>query len=459
MTTPIESSSLSRPAAVRSAAGGAREVAWLAYPVILSQLSMTTMGVVDSAMVGRLGSSELAAVGFAGVWLWTLTCAFVGTATGVQTFVSQDHGAGEPGRCGPFAWQGLYAVLPAVALGAGLLFLTLEPFIALLGPSETLRPLAVDYMSVRLAGSTGICAATVLAAFFRGIGDTRTPLYATLAANAINVVLDYGLIFGRLGLPQWGVFGAGTATAVSEWVYAGLLFFAFRRPALRSLFSTRWHRPELPAIRRLLRVGVPVGGQWMLEMLSFSVFLVLVARMGDVSMAASQAFIALLSLSFMQAVGLAIAVATLVGRYVGAGDQAAARRSLRTGLRMAWLLAGGVALLFVCLPEALMRIFSADPEVIALGRPLLALGALYQLFDALGIVTDGALRGAGDTRWPFLVRFALAWGLFLPLAWLLAVPLDGGLTGAWLGGAVYVIALAGVLIWRFRSGAWQHIRI
>jgi MATE family multidrug resistance protein len=459
MTTPVESTPLPRSVAVRPGAGGVREVALLAYPVILSQLSMTTMGVVDSAMVGRLGPTELAAVGFASVWLWTLTCGFVGTGTGVQTFVAQHHGAGETERCGAFAWQGLYAVMPPMLLAAGLLFLGVAPFMALLGPSETLRPLAIDYMSVRVVGSVGICAATVLASFFRGIGDTRTPLYATLAANALNVVLDYGLIFGRLGLPQWGVVGAGTATAISEWLYAGLLLYAFRRPAVSSHFATSMHPPEMPAIRRLLRVGIPVGGQWMLEMLSFAVFLVLVARMGDVSMAASQIYICLLSLSFMQAMGLAMAVATLVGRYVGARDQRSAERSLRTGLRMTWLLAGGVALLFVSVPEALMRIFSADPEVIALGRPLLALGAAYQLFDALGIVIDGALRGAGDTRWPFLVRFALAWGLFLPLAWLLAVLLDGGLTGAWLSGAVYVVAIAAVLAWRFRSGAWQRIQI
>lgn len=459
MTTPLESTPPPDRPAKRADAGGAREVARLAYPVILSQLSMTTMGVVDSAMVGRVGASELAAVGFGGVWLWTLTCGFVGTATGVQTFVSQFHGAGEPGRCGHFAWQGLYAVIPAALLAAIALLLGAAPFLSLLGASPTLQPLAVDYMSARIPGSLAVCAATAFVAFFRGVGDTRTPLYATLFANILNAVLAYGLIFGRLGLPQWGVAGAGTATAISEWVYAGLLLWAFQRPHARTHFGSRWQRPDFATMRRLLRLGVPVGGQWLLEMLSFSVFLVLVARMGDVSMAASQAFVALLSLSFMQAVGLAMAVATLVGRYVGSRDRAGAERSLRTGIRMTWLLAGGVALLFVAFPDALMRIFTSDPEVIALGRPLLAIGAFYQLFDALGIVADGALRGAGDTRWPFLVRFALAWGLFLPLAWLLAIGLDGGLTGAWLAGALYVFALAAVLLRRFHSGAWHHIEI
>jgi MATE family multidrug resistance protein len=106
-----------------------------------------------------------------------------------------------------------------------------------------------------------------------------------------------------------------------------------------------------------------------------------------------------------------------------------------------------------------MRIFSDDPEVLALGGPLLLVGAVFQFFDAFGIMADGALRGAGDTRVPFLVRFLLAWGLFVPLAWWLGVYLEGGLTAAWLGGSVYVLVLSTYLVWRFQSGAWRHIRI
>ncbi len=194
-------------------------------------------------------------------------------------------------------------------------------------------------------------------------------------------------------------------------------------------------------------------------MLSFAVFLTLVTRMGDSSMAASQAFIALLSLSFMQASGLAMGVSTLVGRYIGADDLASVDRSFRSAMVLALILSGGIALLFIAIPGPLMRVFSKDAEVLALGGPLLAVGAVFQFFDAFGIVADGALRGAGDTRWPFLVRCFLAWGVFLPLAWLLGVKLDGGLSGAWLGGTVYVIVLTAYLLWRFRSGAWRDIRI
>jgi MATE family multidrug resistance protein len=217
--------------------------------------------------------------------------------------------------------------------------------------------------------------------------------------------------------------------------------------------------PDLAAIRRFLRTGAPIGGQWLLDMGAFALFTSLVARMGNASMAATQAMISLLSLSFMQAIGIGLAATTLVGRYKGAGDVVSAARSCHSALKLAVLLAAGVALLFLLAPEALMRMYVDDREVIALGRPLLALGALFQLFDALQIVAGGALRGAGDTRWPFVAQTLLAWAVRLPLAWLFAVTLEGGVVGAWYAEFVFILTLAAALALRFRGGAWKHVRI
>jgi MATE family multidrug resistance protein len=420
---------------------------------------MTTMGIVDSAMVGSLGATELGAVGFGGIWLWTFLCFFVGTTTGVQTFVSQREGSGALRECGPWAWQGIYAVVPLGAVATAVLYFGASAGVRLLGPSEELQPLAASYVSVRSLGMVGMLCATAFSAFFRGIGDTRTPLYATLAANAVNLVLDYGLIFGRLGLPEMGVTGAGIATAIAEWTYGIAMVYAFLRVGARTRFATAHAKPIRADIRRLLRTGAPIGGQWWLEMISFAVFTTLVARMGDASMAASQAFVALLSISFMQAIGLSIAVSTLVGQYIGADEHHNAERAFRSGLKLAVLLAGAIALLFSTLPDQLMGIFTNDPEVIRLGRPLMLVGAAFQFFDALAIIADGALRGAGDTRWPFVARLLLAWGVFVPLAYWVGVVMDGGLTLVWAAGGIHVFLLAAALVLRFRAGAWRHIVI
>jgi MATE family multidrug resistance protein len=447
------------PARTAARSGSVREVFDLAYPVVLTQISTTAMGVVDAAMVGRLGPTPLAAVGLGGIWLWTLFSLFYGTASGVQTFVSQADGAGQRAHCGAWVWHGAYSVVPATLVTVLAVGPAIGPLVELLGPSPELQSSAVAYIASRLPGEVGVAVVMVLMAFFRGIGDTRTPLYVMLAANVVNAVLDYGLIFGKLGLPEWGVRGAGAATAIGMWFSAGALYLAYRWRASHEGYRGEPVAPSARTALRFLRTGAPVGGQWCLGMTSFAAFTTLVARMGDAEMAASQAFLVLLSISFMQAVGIAIAAATLVGRYVGARDHEAAVRSFRSALLLGALLATGVAALFVAVPGALLRIFTDDPTVIALGIPLLAFGALFQLFDAAGIIAEGALRGAGDTRWPFALHTVLGWGFFVPCTWVLGFVLDRGLTGAWLGGTVYVGMLATGLVWRFQSGRWRHIQI
>jgi MATE family multidrug resistance protein len=448
-----------RVASPKDKPGGIRDVLVLAYPVILTQISITTMQLVDSAMVGSLGATQLAAVGFGGIWLWTFVCFFIGTTTSVQTFVSQSDGAGDSEACGSWTWQGIYAVAPLAALASAALLLGAEPMLRLLDPSPELQPLAADYLMARAPGIVGLTTAVAFSAFFRGIGDTKTPLYATLCANGLNVVLDYGLIFGHFGMPRWEISGAGIATSISEWVYMLALLWPFLRSGVRQIYKTTRTEAIPNNVRRLLRTGAPIGGQWWLEMVSFAAFTTLVARMGDQQMAASQAFVALLSISFMQAIGLSIAVSTLVGQFIGSREPDAAIRSFRSGIKLGMMLAGAIALLFSSVPDRLVGIFTDDPTVIALGRPLLLIGALFQFLDAFGIIADGALRGAGDTRWPFLVRLALAWGLFVPLAYWMGITLEGGLTWAWAAAGIHVAVLSGTLAWRFRSGAWKQIQI
>ena len=438
--------------------GGMAEVMWLAYPAVLQTLSDTLMQVVDAAIVGRLGVTELGAVGFAGVWVWTILVLFVGTATGVQTFVSQALGGGDTTRCGRWVWQALYVLLPLAILWTVFAWLAFEPLVRLLGPSPELRTLAVQYAHARLCGAPAVVAAVAFTSCFRGLGDTRTPLIATVGANLLNGLVAYTLVFGRFGLSPWGVSGAGTATAMANWTYTAIMLVALLRPSMRA-FGTRLPRPQWAAMRRFLYTSVPVGGQYVLDMVSFALFSTIIARMGDTQIAASQAMIQLLSLSFMQAFGISIAAGALVGRYVGARDLTAAARSHRSAQRLGLLLAAVIAALFLSVPDTLLGVFTTDSQVIAFGRPLLVIAALFQLLDAVGIIAGGALRGAGDTRWPFMVQTALAWGVRLPVVYMVAIVLGRGVVGAWVGELGYVTVLSSTWLSRFRSGAWRAIRI
>jgi MATE family multidrug resistance protein len=212
-------------------------------------------------------------------------------------------------------------------------------------------------------GELGYVVVMVYTCFFRGLGDMRTPLYVAIFANVANGILDYALIFGNFGFPELGVAGAGTATAIASWSAAGVLFALFRRRSISERYHTRPIAPDAAQIQRLLRTSAPIGGQWFIGMASFAVFTTLVARMGDESMATSQAFVMLLSLSYMQAVGISIAASTLVGRHIGAEDPDSAMRAYHSALKLGMGLALLIAILFIAIPAPLLRIFTDDPEI------------------------------------------------------------------------------------------------
>src|SRR5262245_38219321 len=165
-------------------------------------MSSTLMGVVDTAMVGHLGATELAAVGFAHIWTWTLFSVLIGTASGVQTFVAQHHGAGDEKACGAWVWHALAVLAPAAALAAAVVGVTAPLWLAALGPSPALQAQALEFLPGRLLGLVGTTIAFGWISFFRGVGDTRTPMLGAVVANALNAGLGYGLIFGELGLPK-----------------------------------------------------------------------------------------------------------------------------------------------------------------------------------------------------------------------------------------------------------------
>jgi MATE family multidrug resistance protein len=443
----------------KRAPGDVREVTLLALPVVLQTMSETAMQFIDSAMVGRLGATEFGAIGFAGIWVWTLFVPFIGTATGVQVFVSRHDGAGEPECCGPWLWQAMWLLMPAMALWMLVDAAVLPHLVAWIGPSSALQVSALKYANPRLLGGPAVLANCVLTSFFRGIGDTRTPLRASLVGIAVNVVAAWCLIFGKFGLPQLGVAGAGIATTAGSVSICAVLMVAALRRKVSDRYHTRPCAPSRSELGRYLRTSAPIGGQWLLDMGSFAVFTSIVARMGDVSMAASQAMLQLLSISFMQAVAISVAAGTLVGRYIGAGELDAAARSYRSAQLLAACLSCIVATLFLAVPESLLSIFSSDPAVLRLARPLLALGALFQAVDAVGIIAGGALRGAGDTRWPFVTQATMAWALRLPLVYVGAIGLGGGVFGAWSGELIYLSVLGCTFAHRFRGGAWRSMHI
>lgn len=438
-----------------------RQVILLAYPVVFSTLATTLMGLVDTLFMGWVSTASQAAVGLAGVLIWTLASFFIGSLTVVNTFVAQYHGAGQHRECGGIAWQGI-----GLALGFSLPLLALLPLVpalvGLFGPPADVVPIAVAYAAIRLWGVPLDLVEASLTSFMRGIGDTRTPMKVSLGAVLLNVPLNYWLVFGGLGLPALGAAGAAYATVAARAISVAVLLGLFLRRRWREAYGTGLPRLQTLLSRRvlsLLSVGAPIGVGWVLEMATWLIFTAVVARFGKIALAAHNIVLQVLHLSFMPGMALSVAATTLVGQYIGAGDPTGARRSGFAAIKLGMVYMACMGLLLLILGQVIARGFNRDPEVVQVARQLFAIAAAFQIFDAMGMVSGGILRGAGDTRWPMVVGIAFSWLVFVPLIWLLGFRAGWGVQGAWIGALAYITGMGLVLLGRVWAGSWTRYSV
>jgi len=436
-----------------------REIVVLAAPVVISKLSFTAMGLVDTAMVGRLGPSAQGAVGLATTYMFTLYVFGRGLLGVVNTFVSQYEGAGRARSCGLFLGQGIRLAVIAGAITQAILMLS-APLYHWVGLSEAVADMGYRYMFFRSLGIAGVFGYWAYNGFMEGLGDTRTPMKISLAANVVNIVLDYTLIFGFGPIPAMGVDGAGIATALSNLFMLGCFVYVVHGQRYRDYGIASVSRPILwPVVGRMVRVGLPMGLQFFFEVGAYLVFTVLVGRVGDVELAANQVAVRLMSVSFMTAWGVSIAATTLVGRHQGEKrpDAAAAAGWRAIALMVAISVVCGVV--FVAFPGALAGLFTPYADVAALAATLVVIAAVYQLFDGVNMVAYGALRGAGDTRWPMWAVVATSWGIGVPAVYVLAIPMGLGAVGAWYGMMVMIVCQAGLQAYRFGCGRWKTMTV
>jgi len=435
-------------------AGGYREVVSLAFPLVLSMLSQTIMTGVESAFLGHFGTVEQGAAGLAGALLWPLFLLCNWSGIGVQICVAQSIGAQRRADCGAFTWQGLYVSLLAwlFLIAAGL---SAPLIVGLSAPSPELVEPTVLYLRIALLGGLPGLVNLTLVGFFRGIGDTKTPLVVTLVVELLGMLLDVLLIFGVAGFPRLGIAGAAlstvSATAVGTTIYLRL----FLRRGRREGFLTQ---PRLPFDRHaswhLVRLSWPIGAYGALDMGAWTLFTALIARLGTVEAAAHAIAIRVISLAYMAGYGISVAATTLVGRYLGAQEPAAARRSMRSCLMLALLLMGSMGVGFFVWRQPLVGLFTRDHAVVPLAVQLVIFVALFQIFDSLSLSAMGVLRGAGQTRWPMLAGLLVNWGLFVPSAALVMFPWQGGILGGWTVALGSAVLLGLVLLWRVLRGGW-----
>ena len=436
---------------------GYRRILRVTSPVLVTQLSYTAMGVIDTMMVGRLGVIELGAVGLGNLLTWWFLSFFFGSLAGVNTFVAQSYGAGDDAGVAATLWNGLY-----IGLGAALLIAACWPLVpavfALTGADPEMQRIAIAYSQIRLGGALGLVLLGVSDNFYRGLGRTDVPMFCAIAQVVLNCGLNYLLIFGRLGFPELGASGAAWGTTITQLIIGSTLLATILCGPLRRAYSLFRHVRLRPAVvRSMLAISLPIGVQVFMEMGGVSVFSAVVARLGAVEMAVTNAVIQAWSLAFMMAYALSVGATTLVGQCLGAGQPDQARGAVGRIMRLGLGLTALTGVLYIGAPEAIIGLFGRAGEVEAMvsyARPLFTVVVICLLFDLRFAVLSGALRGAGDTRYSMMVNIASAWLLFVPLT-LLVTP-RFGLIGAWWCFVAHVAAMALLLELRYRGERWIH---
>jgi MATE family multidrug resistance protein len=372
----------------------------------------------------------------------------LGLLSGVRIATAQATGAGRDARVARLGWQALWL---AGGLGlAALPFAALAPAVlARVGSSAEVVGLASSYLRVTLGGAALTFALYGLSAWFQGRGDTRTPMFANVASNTVNLALTPALAYGWLGLPALGIAGAALATVLGTAVGVGILLVPLWRssgPGRRGL--------DRDALGAIWALGWPLGLAFVLDVGAYAVFAAVLGAVGDAHLAAHVVVVRVLSVSFLPGHAIAEATGVLVGQAVGAGRPAAAWQAIGAGARVATALMAACGLGFWIAPEWVLAPFGVDPEVARIGAGLLLVAGGFQVFDAIAMVLSQSLSGAGDTRFVTVTTTLASWFVKLPLGYALAMPLGLGAMGAWLGITAEVVLLSAVLVARARSARW-----
>jgi MATE family multidrug resistance protein len=432
----------------------------MATPVVLANLAQTLMGLVDTLMVGRLGATPLAAVGVATLLFSALAMSLKHADVATQTITARRVGEGRDSEVGA-----VLATALTVVLVLGMLFMLvglLWPrfLMQLVSGDEGVRDLGTVYLRYRYAGMVPLLVFFIIKAVFDGIGWTRIGMVVGIGMNLANVVLNYALIFGKLGAPRMEVAGAALASTLSAVLAALAILVMVLRPQVRRRFRVLCRSNfHTRLIRPFLQLGWPPAVQVLGNILAMLIFFFIVGKISVLAVAAGNVVMRIMALSFMPGVGVSVAVQTLVGQSLGRGDVPGARRATWGGVALSVLFMGAFGVAFLVAPAFFLRLFSDSAELIRAGTPVLRILGLVQVIDAVGLTLAGALRGAGATRMVMIVDIVAGFGLLPPLTYAFAILLGGGLTGAFLAILTWFSLYAIGMTWLYFRSRWDTIEV
>lgn len=447
-----------------NAESGYREVLQLAWPLFLAQGSTTILQFLDRMFLTWYSAKGLAAAGPSGMLSFTIQALFIGLAGYTAIFVAQYTGAGRPKQAVAVVWQALY-----LSLLASLLILLLVPVggyvFRLAGHEPAVQQMERSFFSIFLYGSFVIIGSTALSAYFIGKGMSRIVLHVNLVVVVINAILDYVLIFGRLGFPELGIAGAALASVIAQAVGMVCYFIVFLRESAESHTVGAW-KVDTSLLLRLLHYGSANGLQFALDMIGWTFFLLLVGRLGANALAASNLAFQVNTIAFFPIIGFAMAASTLVGQHLGKDRPDLANRAVWSAIHIGLLFTLAIALLFFSIPGWLLAPFGWHANhvefepVRTLAVVMLRFVAAYCIFDVGNLIFSAALKGAGDTLFVMLLSTGFSTLLMILPTWYFCIREGGwGIYGAWSFLTITVLLLSFAFLFRYLRGHWQQMRV
>jgi MATE family multidrug resistance protein len=431
----------------------------LALPSIMSFATVTLTGTISLIMVGQLGALVIAVVGVSNIIMYNGWALFCGTGLTVNYLVAQNYGAGELKKAVERTYIALYFCIIVAALLVLAGFFAPGAVLRLMGGSDELVAAGEFYLRIRFFAMAFSIASFVLQGFFRGIGDTRTPLILAIAGNAAMVFFTYTLTYGHLGFPKLGLPGAGWAFFIGEaMIFLGSLYVFLVR--LHARFGTRsrvvFSRAES---RLILTESGKLGVQEFATSAAMFIFTMFVTRLGTTSLASNEVALNVMSFGFMPAFAFSATATILVGQAVGRGDPVQARKyGTETAiLGSIFLLVLGTIEFFFA--DGIARIYTNDPQVQELAARLIRVSAFLQLFDGMYNFYSGGLRGIGDTTFMVKASFLINWLIFVPLAYVLTFMLDMGSMGTWISLYTFLAIYGLAMLIRFYRTDWLQVQM
>lgn len=429
-----------------------REILKLALPLIGGMLSQSLINLIDSAMVGALGSTALAAIGIAGYTAFVITALILGLSSAVQSTTAYFFGA----QCDNSQRETLSAGLLLAALFSLPLIALIYPSTGLLLPlintNGAVTELAEPYLDWRILGLLAVGLNLVFRGYWNGRHHSKIYFRIIVLIHLSNIAISYVLIYGLFGIPALGVEGAGLGTCIS--LFLGTLvwlLYSVRELGIRSLMSRPLNRNIL---KTLIHRALPHSFQQLLFASGYLTLFWIIGQVSPLDVAVGHVLVNLSLLMILPAVGLGMAATSLVGRSLGQKDNLAAQQWGADVAKIAVLLLLLIALPLSTLAEEILSLFLIEEEAIQLGILPLRLTALMMVIDASAIVLTQALLGAGASRMVMQVSVTLQWGFFLPLAFVFGSYLGFGLIGIWSVQLIYRCLNAAAFVWLWRVKAW-----